>query len=69
MIFIDGLKVRKQDFSNGDFIIKLSVNFDTFVECVGNYIKEDGYINIDCKQSRKDDSKWYAVLDEWKPNK
>lgn len=67
MKFINGLRIRKQDFKDGGCIFKLNIKFDTFIDCIGDLLNQDGYINVDCKKA-KDSDNWYAVLNEWKPN-
>ena len=64
--FIDGLKVKKQDFQSGDYIFKLNIDYAKFVESIGEFIDDKGYVNIDICKSKATD-KWYAKLNEWKP--
>lgn len=67
MIFVDGLKVKKQDFSNGDYIFKLNIDYTKLVEFLGDNLNEKGFVNIDICKSKTTD-KWYCKLNEWKPN-
>lgn len=66
MIFIDGIKAKQQLFKDGKFIFKLNIKFDKFVENIGDYINEDGYVNLDICESKS--GNWYIKLNEWKPN-
>ena len=64
--FIDGLKVQRREFNNGDYIFSLNLKFDTFVDCIGDLINDKGYVNIDICKSKTTD-KWYCKLNEWQP--
>lgn len=61
--FAQGVNVRKKEFSNGGFIIKLGINMNEFYE--KNPTNEKGYVNIDIKESKK--GNWYAEVNTYNP--
>lgn len=64
--FVSGLYVDKPHEKAPDFVkCKISIKRKE----LGNWLrsKEDEYINIDVKESK--DGKWYAAVNNWKPEK
>lgn len=64
--FIDGIKAKKQEFQDGNYLFKLNIKFDKFVESIGKYVNSDGYVNLDIAESKN--GTWYVKLNEWKKN-
>lgn len=61
--FAQGINVKKKEFSNGGFILKLGINMAEFYE--KNPTNERGYVNIDLKESKK--GNWYAKINTYNP--
>lgn len=59
--FAQGINVKKKEFNNGGFILKLGINMSEFYE--KNPTNERGYVNIDLKESKK--GNWYAEINTY----
>ena len=64
--FVNGLIVKAPHERAPDFVkCKISIKRKD----LGNWLREqsDDWINLDVKESKE--GKWYAEIDDWKPNK
>ena len=66
-LFATGIKITKYDFNNGEFIMKLGIKKDLFIEFLLKYVNNAGYVDIDIKQSKKT-GEWYGELNTFKKN-
>ena len=65
--FVDGLIIKPPRDNAPDFV-KGSISIKR--KDLGNWLrqKEDDWINLDIKASKNDSSKWYAQVNDWKPD-
>lgn len=59
--FAKGVSVKKKEFSNGGFILKVGINMAVFYE--ENPTNERGFLNLDFKESKK--GNWYAEVNTY----
>ena len=65
--FIKGLFVNKPSEKAPDFVkAKVSISADSFIPYLKDNVNGKGYINFDILESK--DGKYYAKLDDFKPN-
>ena len=64
--FVDGLIIKAPREGAPDFVkANISIKREELIEWLGK--QEGEWINLNVLASKKDPSKWYAEVDNWKP--
>lgn len=71
-IYVPGTSIKKVDFSDGNSVIRLSLNLEKFAPFVKEHKKANGYINFNLyprKETGPYGDNFSMSLDQWEPNK